>query len=61
MRRWLVVRLRRVTDIESLRVAEEELMTFLASGNFDDARTTFLARLTFNDWAISKIKQRTEK
>jgi hypothetical protein len=57
IRRWLQVRLRSVQDVESLRVAQEELMTFLTTRKCDDARTTFLARLALEEAALSNIKR----
>lgn len=57
VRRWLRVRLRSIHDVEGLRIAEEELETFLTTNDFDDAKTTFLARLSLNDAALSNIKR----
>jgi len=60
VRRWLRVRLRSVHDVEGLRAAEEELEAFLTTNKCDDARTAFLARLSLNDAALSKLTRKLD-
>jgi len=58
IRQWLTVRLRTVHDVDDLRLAQEELATFMKTRECD-ARTTFLATLVLEETVLDIMKRRS--